>query len=242
MARPTHFTEALLLRSVDYRDADRIVTLLSRDHGPISALARGARKSRKRFGGSLEPCMLLRVELAETRGDLYRLASAEVKHHYANLASSLDSLRRAGAALRTLRALLPVEEPAEQAFASTLELFEHFDAHGSDRWQLLAFQFHLLALAGLTPDLERCDRCGREAPASRAVLLDAANGRVRCRDCGGAALYLCSAARHFIRAVTGPTFLDVEAPDERAWLQARGALEGLTAQHLSLELPGDPMD
>jgi len=242
VARPTQFTEALLLRAVDYRDSDRIVTLLSRDHGPISALARGARNSRKRFGGALEPCALLQVELGETRGELFRLASAEVKQHFAGLSRSLDCLRRAGAALKTVRMVLPAEEPAEQAFADTLGLFEHFDAHGSTNWHLLAFQFRLLALAGLSPDLERCGRCDRKAPPTRAVLLDLASGRIRCRRCGGADVYLSGEARAWIERVGEGSFLDAEPPSERARVETRRALTGLAAQHLSLELPVDPTD
>jgi len=240
MAGATLTTDALLLRSVDYRDADRIVSLLTWELGPVSALARGARRSRKRFGGSLEPCALLRVELGRARGDLLPLASAEVRQHFERLTGSLDSLSRAGAALRTLRMMLPASEPAQEAFADTVALFEHFDAHGSASHDLTAFQFRLLGLAGLTPDLEACGRCGRLAPPARAVLLDAESGRVRCRACGGAAIYLSGEARALLSRMTTSEFLTSPSPSPRAHEELRRALLGLAQHHLGLELPADP--
>jgi hypothetical protein len=73
------------------------------------------------------------------------------------------------------------------------------------------------------------------------VLLDASKGRIRCRCCGGAEVYLSGEARHFMAGATEPMFLDVDPPSERARLESRGAIQKLAAQHLSLELPLDPM-
>nr|MDQ2647496.1 DNA repair protein RecO [Myxococcota bacterium] len=74
-----HSTEALVLRRVEYGDADLIVTLLTLSLGRVSALARGARKSRRRFGGALEPFFTLSVTLEERRSsELFALREASV--------------------------------------------------------------------------------------------------------------------------------------------------------------------
>ena len=65
--------EALVLSTVDYGEADRIVTLFTKDRGRLSAFAAGARTSKRRFAGALEAGTHLRARLVERRGDVYRL-------------------------------------------------------------------------------------------------------------------------------------------------------------------------
>ncbi|HXK19309.1 MAG TPA: recombination protein O N-terminal domain-containing protein, partial [Polyangiaceae bacterium] len=83
-------TEALLLRRVEYGEADLVLTLLTQKLGKVSALARGARKSNKRFGGALEPMHTLAVELDERPGaELFSLLEAKLKVPRAKILSSL---------------------------------------------------------------------------------------------------------------------------------------------------------
>jgi DNA repair protein RecO (recombination protein O) len=98
-------TDALLLRAVDYRDADRIVTLFTRELGVVSALARGAKGSRRRFSGVLEPYALLRVELEGGRGDLYTLKRAELAQVWSGVLGDFDRIQAGAAALRLVREL-----------------------------------------------------------------------------------------------------------------------------------------
>jgi len=138
--------------------------------------------------------------------------------------------------------MLPAGEPAQDVFCDTMALFEHFDAHGSAGHHLTAFQLRLMGLAGLTPDLEACGRCERVAPPERAALLDPASGRLRCRDCGGASVYLSAEARQLLTRMTTPEFLSVAPSTTRTHDEVRRALEALAAHHLAIELPGDPID
>src|SRR5690606_17286574 len=91
---------ALLLKRIDYRDSDLIVTLFTFDYGKVQALARGARRSRKRFAGSLEPMHTLEVELSEpARGQLYELRTASIITPRFRLAQRLERLQAAGRVL-----------------------------------------------------------------------------------------------------------------------------------------------
>ena len=72
-------SEAIVLRHIDYGEADRIVSLLTLDQGLLKGFARGARKSRKRFGPALEPFAQVRVTWKDGgRGDLVSLQEAEL--------------------------------------------------------------------------------------------------------------------------------------------------------------------
>src|SRR5687768_15720753 len=109
--------EALVLSVLDYGDADRIVTLFGERQGKLSAFAAGARKSKRRFAGALEPCTLLRVQLVERHGTTVRLDSAEIlKTHHA-LRSDLGRLSRALYVAELCRELLRDREPHPQLFA-----------------------------------------------------------------------------------------------------------------------------
>ena len=107
MSDSTQRTRAFLLRSVDYGESDRVLTLLSEERGKIAAIARGARSSRKRFGGALEPFALLEVSLARGRGSLPRLAEASLLRAYAGLSRSLGRVGAAGFALELSGEVLP---------------------------------------------------------------------------------------------------------------------------------------
>src|SRR5919204_373892 len=81
---------AIVLRTVDYGEADRVVTLLSRERGKVSAFARAARASRRRFGGALEPFTLVHAEAKERRGaELFTLESVAVERAFGGIRGDL---------------------------------------------------------------------------------------------------------------------------------------------------------
>ena len=95
-----HETEALLLRRVELGETDLVLTLFTQKLGRISAIARGARRSTKRFGGALEPFFTLRVRLEERpRSELFSLSEASLLRPRLGLLSELSRLEVAGRAL-----------------------------------------------------------------------------------------------------------------------------------------------
>lgn len=227
----TRFCDALVLRAVDYRDADRIVTLLTRELGKVSALARGARRSKRRFGGSLEPCCLLSVELGETRSDLHRLAQASVKQAFAGILTDLRRITVAGACLEVARELVPMSEPDERVFDVVVELFTALDAGGGDEL-LWAFTLRLLALLGFTPGLDVCALTGERAPEGQAALFSPREGSIVSRAAGGGPVYLTGATRSRLVAALGNTWASPEPWSERHQREARQLLEGFIEHQL----------
>ncbi|HET9932165.1 MAG TPA: DNA repair protein RecO, partial [Polyangiaceae bacterium] len=111
-------SEALLLRRVELGEADLVVTLFTRALGRVSALARGARKSQKRFGGALEPFFTLRVRLEERpHSELFILAEARVSRARLGMLSDLTRLEVAGRALGWIRKAAPPRTPEPETFA-----------------------------------------------------------------------------------------------------------------------------
>jgi DNA repair protein RecO (recombination protein O) len=185
-------TDALLVRKAPFGDADAIVTFFTEERGIVSAIARSAMKSSKRFP-SLEPMHLLHVGLEERAGaELGVLAEAAIARTRLVLTASLDGLEAAGHALRWVRRAAPplTPEPALwaviNAFLDDLDLAP--ELAGDDptpNARLAGLGFRLLGAIGWGLDLERCVRCGRDCGESSSAFVDPAAGGLVCRACGG---------------------------------------------------------
>lgn len=186
-----------MLRSVDYRDADRIVTLLTRERGVVSVLGRGARKASKRFPGGVPAMSALEAEIALGRGEVGRLAEAHPRRSFPGVLAALGRIEAAGAALELLRRLLPPRQPEPEVYDDAVALLAHLEAADPDtaRALAIAFRARAAALVGLEPSLERCGGCGRPPPPGRAALFAPAAGAIVCRACGGGPLRLDEDAR-----------------------------------------------
>jgi DNA repair protein RecO (recombination protein O) len=180
-------TQALVARSVDYGESDKIVTLITESAGKLGALVRGGRKSQKRAGGALEPFQTIQVELEERRGDLAFLKDARVVRMRANIMTSLDAMEAAGVAMRWARHLFPAKTREPEGFAILMELLDRLDGGATPGAELASAGLRLLAAVGYALDLERCVSCGKPCPPGKPSGIDASRGGLVCRSCGGAA-------------------------------------------------------
>lgn len=194
MPAPTRTDTALLLAKVDYRDSDCVVTLFTEQLGKVSALARGARRSTKRFGGTLEPMHTLSVHLdTRTSGDLMILREASLSVPRTKLVARLEALETAGRALAWVRASTPQHHPEARVYHNITALLDTLNAEPPDRELrsfLAEFGLSLLSELGFGIDFENCVRCGRECAPGRAAYVDARKGGLVCRACGGASTRL----------------------------------------------------
>lgn len=154
--------EAVVLSTLDYGEADRIVTLFTLGRGRLSAFAAGARKSRRRFPGALEPATHLKARLVERRGDTYRLDAADVVSSHHHLRADLGRIGRSLYALELCRELTRDHEPHPQLFQSLLDYLALLDQAKAGPTSLIAFELDTLARAGFRPQFAPCTRCGGE--------------------------------------------------------------------------------
>jgi DNA repair protein RecO (recombination protein O) len=152
--------ESIVLSSVDYGDADRIVTLFTMGRGRLSAFAAGARKSKRRFPGALEPATHLKARLVERHGNTYRLDAADVVTSFHGLRDDLPRIARSLYALELCRELTRDHEPHPQLFQSLLSYLGLLEAGKAGPTSLVKFELDALALAGFRPQFAPCLRCG----------------------------------------------------------------------------------
>jgi DNA repair protein RecO (recombination protein O) len=184
-----HATRALLVKRVEYGEADLVLTLFTERYGRVSALARGARKSSRRFAGALEPMHTLEVRLEERpERELFGLREARIATPRRALTSELARMEAAGKALGWLRRAAPARTPEPELWLAIESLLDRLAETGSvDANRVLAAAgFRMLAMLGWGLDLERCVSCGKPCPQGQAGLVDATRGGLVCRSCGGA--------------------------------------------------------
>lgn len=234
-----HTTDALLLRAVNYRDADRVVTLFTRDLGKVSAIARGARGSKRRFSGALEPYAVIRVELDAGRGELMTLKRAEIERSFPSILGDLARMESAAAALVLLRELHPPRVPDTPLFVAGLQYLTLVDLEGdATRAGLLAFAVRGLALAGLSPRFDVCGRSGEPVPEGRPAYFDPKLGALVSRRFGGGPfLFSAETRRRLLQSQTEHWVRVAREPWEAEALQgARAALAAFLAAHLPADV------
>jgi DNA repair protein RecO (recombination protein O) len=222
-------TEAIVLRSIRYGEADRILHLYTPDHGRLSAIAKGARRTRSRFGARLEPFFHLRMLLYEARSDLRTVTSAETLDAHGPLrerAASLDAAARACDAVARLFESGDPSPPVFHLLANELRLLDG-DASAPGAAHQLAFRLKLLVAGGFTPQLAHCASCGE---ADHLSGFSGAAGGVVCGACEGSAFPLSEEAHAFLVAALGRPLAEAPEASARALRQAERAI-GETAEH-----------
>jgi DNA repair protein RecO (recombination protein O) len=175
---------------VNYGDSDLILTLYTRDHGKISALARSARKSKRRFGASIGLFAVSTVDLRQ-RGssELWTISSAHLDRDFTPLASDIGAVAHAGYALELIRELSAAEQPDVDLYDLVVELYETLDEFGPTAMALRAFEMRLLNAVGLAPVLENCvgARSDGDHDLERGAVLDPHRGGATCSRCAATA-------------------------------------------------------
>ena len=171
--------EAVVLKTIKLGEADRIVTLMTRQHGKVRAVAKGVRKTKSRFGGRLEPYTRVDLMLYKGRKDLDTITSADIL-------SSFDAIRRDYARLTAASALAEIVDKItpdrERAFSTYALLVGGLQALADDKGGTVvpAFLVKLLSLCGYHPELKACAGCG---DPGRLGGFSPSLGGVVCEDC-----------------------------------------------------------
>lgn len=145
--------EALVLRKSSYGEADLLVTLFSRELGKFRALAKNAKKSRKRFGGRLDFFNRLEIDVALNKRKFNLVGDVTLKESYREITESVDSFVTATRVLELLDFLIPEQEPSSELFDLAAETLELLSKRREPYSVFLVFLLRALTLCGYRPDL-----------------------------------------------------------------------------------------
>jgi DNA repair protein RecO (recombination protein O) len=177
----SHQAEALVLRTWPVHEADHIVSLFTRDQGKLKGIAKSSAKSRRRFGGALEPMTHVLANYVEKpRQELVRLDSCEILA--SPLSEPIDYARAVALAFfaEVLEETLPDHDPQDPVFRLALAVLEH--THARQIWlPVTYFSLWITRLMGWMPDLARCLTC-RNAFEGGAAYFNAQSDGLVCSE------------------------------------------------------------
>ncbi|MFT4189505.1 MAG: DNA repair protein RecO [Aeromicrobium sp.] len=231
---------AVVLRTHKLGEADRIITLLTREHGQVRAVAKGVRKTTSRLGGRLEPFMHVDLQFAEGR-QLDIVTQAESIDPFALRICVDYSAYTAGTVmLETAERVVPQDsEASTPQYQLLVGALRALSCRRQSAGLLLdSYQLRALAIAGYAPSFGACARCGADGPhrffhaGSGGILCDA------CRAPGSAAPSPPTVA--LLAALLTGDWAAAEASQERARREAAGIVAAYVSWHLERSLRSLP--
>jgi DNA repair protein RecO (recombination protein O) len=242
---PTYLTEGVILRRVDYGEADRILTVLTREHGKIGVIARGVRKPGSRLAAQTDLFARSRMQLAHGRGDLEVLTQAESMGSSAPLA---DARRAACAAVCAELAdrVLESSHPDAETFDLVVDaLSDCTDLTRDPRAALVWLTRRMIDRLGYAPQLRACASCTTPLPETSAWFSAIAGGLLchRCVPTDPGAVE-CSVRVIKVLRVAAAGDADLYRRlrlDEPSLATLEAVAEGELAQHLDRQLRSLPV-
>jgi DNA repair protein RecO (recombination protein O) len=234
MAGPVK-TEAVVLRSLRFGEADRILHLYTPRRGKVGAIAKGVRRARSRFGGRLEPFFRLDLVLHEGRGDLLTVTSAETLAAHARLRDDARALDTAARACDAVTRLFDTGEPHPAVYnllCRELALLDA-DAERAGHANQLAFRLKLLLAAGFAPQLAACASCGER---EHLTGFSGAAGGVVCAACEAGSFVLDEEGHAFLADALARPLAETPAAPPRALRQAERAIAETVEHHAGVRL------
>ena len=224
-----------MLRGIKYGEADRVLHLYTPHLGRVSAIAKGVRRARSRFGGRLEPFFRLNMVLYEGRSDLLTVTSAETVAAHPRLRESGAAIDIAARAADAVSRLFGDGEPHPGVYhllANELALLDREPARAT-RANALAFRLKLLLAAGFAPQLAACASCGER---EHLVGFSGAAGGVVCGACEASAFPLSQEGHDFLVAALGRPLAEAPEAEPRALAQAERAILETLEHHAHVRL------
>ena len=230
-------TEAIVLRGIKYGEADRILHLYTPERGRVSAIAKGVRRAKSRFGGRLEPFFRLNLVLYQGKSDLLTVTSAETLAGHPRLREHGAAIGGAARACDAVSRLFGDGEPHAGVYhllANQLALLDR-EPERATRALALAFRLKLLLAAGFAPHLASCASCGEP---EHLVGFSGAAGGVVCGACEAGSFALSQEGHDFLVGALGRPL--AEAPDAGppALQQAERAILETLEHHAHVRLRG----
>lgn len=182
---PIDQAEAIVLRTYDFGDQDKIVVFFAREKGVLRGVAKGARKFNNRFGSSLEPMSMVRAFYYEKeRKDLVTLRSCDLLESFFEAQCDLKVSCTAGYFAELIEEFSPSRSKDDVLYRLLLSVLRCLAAKGDPAFLALYFEAWFLRINGLLPDLARCKKCRK--PLTGPAWLSPKRDGAYCGECAPA--------------------------------------------------------
>ena len=226
--------QAVVLRTQKLGEADRIVTMLSRRHGKVRAVAKGVRRTKSRFGGRLEPFVHVDVQNYQGR-ELDIVTQAEIVDAFAAMMNDYERYTAGTAMLETADRLTEEREPSLKLYLLLVSALRALDSGEHAPGLVLdAFLLRAMSVSGYEPAVDGCARCGADGP-HRWFSVQA--GGVVCTGCHPpGSVTPGTTAIELLAALLNSDWPVADSSDTRTRREASGLVSAFTEYHLDRRL------
>lgn len=181
----TEKTEALVIRLADFSESSKVVTLMTRDFGRISALAKGAKRLRSSFESGLDLLSHCRIVfIHKSHGTLDLLTESQLVQRFRPRAGSLPHLYAGYYVAELLSSLVEEHDPHPQLFDMACETLQLLETEESPFMAVTRFELALQSEIGQLPDFYSCTICQKEVPIDQPGRFWVSQGGLICSSCG----------------------------------------------------------
>jgi DNA repair protein RecO (recombination protein O) len=160
---PLFTTNAIVIRSLHYGESDKIVTFFTEDFGKIKGIAKGARRSKKRFQNALDLFSHLHLRFFDREGmGLVRAEGCDILQSFPHIREHLDRIFYGNYFLELVAEMAGERERNPEAFRLLLSFLSTLEEKGAEEEQLHMFEIRMLSLFGYRPNMEKCDLCKKD--------------------------------------------------------------------------------
>ena len=181
---PLYVTEAVVLNSMDFGESDKIVTFYTISFGKLKGIAKGAKRSKKRFGINLEPFSLVRLHFFEKKEDsLVRVSACDLINAYQGIREDLFKIAYGSYMIEVVEKLAPERERHPELFTLLTDFLGILEARGVTEDLLRVFEVRLLDDLGLRPHVSDCVICHIPLISGTRVRFSSEKGGAICNRC-----------------------------------------------------------
>jgi len=184
---PLFTTHAIVTRSLNYGESDKIITFFTRDFGKLKGIAKGARRSRKRFQNALGLFSHLRLIFFDKEGlGLVRAEGCDILHSFPKIKEDLKKIVYGNYYLELVNEMAGEREANQEAFELLLSALSSLEEANLQEEQLRIFEIRVLSLFGYRPNMRRCNLCKRDWEDLKeipAVFFSLERGALICEQC-----------------------------------------------------------
>lgn len=183
---PSFSTPAIIIRKVEYGDADLILTFLTYEHGKMSSIAKNAKKSKKRFPGVLELFYVLDIVCIKSKGKLYVLKEASVRHPFFNIRSDIEKTAYASYWAQLVNEWMEEGRPEPGIFVLFEKVLDFLDRKTlSPEVLSILFQTKFINISGIYPNFDQCVQCGLDFDGmiGERLIFNLGKGGLICEKC-----------------------------------------------------------
>ncbi|HMK50978.1 MAG TPA: DNA repair protein RecO [Thermodesulfobacteriota bacterium] len=187
---PLFKTNAIVIRSLNYSESDKIVTFFTKDFGKLKGIAKGARRSKKRFQNALSLFSHLRLIFFDKEGlGLVRAESCDILHSFPRIREDLRKILYGNYYLELVNEMAEEREASREAFELLLCFLLNLETMAPQEEQLRLFEIRMLSLFGYQPNMTRCGLCkkgGEDLQEIPSVFFSLEKGVLVCERCSRA--------------------------------------------------------